>query len=85
MDNAAQICEGGLGQFAVRRIAGRTAQKEYSIIFALSGMTLSVGDPWARKAIHDLIDQQEHIETAARSLKAISHPLRLKILCVRRR
>jgi ArsR family transcriptional regulator len=32
--------------------------------------------------IHDLIDQQEHIETAARSLKAISHPLRLKILCV---
>lgn len=33
-------------------------------------------------AIHDLIDQQDHIETAARSLKAISHPLRLKILCV---
>lgn len=33
-------------------------------------------------AIHDLIDHQEHIETAARSLKAISHPLRLKILCV---
>jgi DNA-binding transcriptional ArsR family regulator len=32
--------------------------------------------------IHDLINQQEHIETAARSLKAISHPLRLKILCV---
>ena len=33
-------------------------------------------------AIDGLIDQQEHIETAARSLKAISHPLRLKILCV---
>ncbi|MBI3523352.1 MAG: winged helix-turn-helix transcriptional regulator [Betaproteobacteria bacterium] len=33
-------------------------------------------------AILDLIDQQEHIETAARALKAISHPLRLKILCV---
>ena len=32
--------------------------------------------------IHDMIDQQDHIETAARSLKAISHPLRLKILCV---
>lgn len=32
--------------------------------------------------ILDLIDQQEHIETAARALKAISHPLRLKILCV---
>lgn len=33
-------------------------------------------------AIQDLIDRQEHIETAARALKAISHPLRLKILCV---
>ena len=30
----------------------------------------------------DFIDQQEHIETAARALKAIAHPLRLKILCV---
>ena len=29
-----------------------------------------------------LIDKQEHIELAARSLKSISHPLRLKILCV---
>ena len=28
------------------------------------------------------IDKQEHIEQAARALKAISHPLRLKILCV---
>ena len=30
----------------------------------------------------DLIEKQEHVETAARALKAISHPLRLKILCV---
>lgn len=29
-----------------------------------------------------LIDKDEHIEQAARSLKAIAHPLRLKILCV---
>jgi DNA-binding transcriptional ArsR family regulator len=29
-----------------------------------------------------LIDKQEHIELAARALKAIAHPLRLKILCV---
>jgi len=28
------------------------------------------------------IDKQEHIEQAARAMKAISHPLRLKILCV---
>lgn len=32
--------------------------------------------------ILDLVGHQEHIETAARALKAISHPLRLKILCV---
>ncbi len=30
----------------------------------------------------ELMEKQEHIETAARALKAISHPLRLKILCV---
>jgi ArsR family transcriptional regulator len=30
----------------------------------------------------ELIDRDEHIELAARALKAISHPLRLKILCV---
>ena len=29
-----------------------------------------------------LIDNQEHIELAAHALKAIAHPLRLKILCV---
>ncbi|MBD5802058.1 MAG: hypothetical protein AzoDbin1_03306 [Azoarcus sp.] len=34
------------------------------------------------KTIIDLIDKHEHIETAARALKAIAHPLRLKILCV---
>ncbi|MCL2345458.1 MAG: metalloregulator ArsR/SmtB family transcription factor [Desulfobulbus sp.] len=28
------------------------------------------------------IEQQEHIEQAARALKSIAHPLRLKILCV---
>lgn len=30
----------------------------------------------------NLIDKEEHIEMAARALKAIAHPLRLKILCV---
>lgn len=30
----------------------------------------------------ELIANQSHIETAAKALKAISHPLRLKILCV---
>lgn len=29
-----------------------------------------------------LIDKEEHIEHAARALKSIAHPLRLKILCV---
>jgi len=31
---------------------------------------------------NDLIDRDEHIELAARALKSMSHPLRLKILCV---
>lgn len=29
-----------------------------------------------------LIDREEHIEQAARALKAMAHPLRLKILCI---
>ena len=29
----------------------------------------------------ELIDKDEHIEQASRALKAMSHPLRLKILC----
>jgi ArsR family transcriptional regulator len=33
-------------------------------------------------AITDLADHNEHVQIAARALKAISHPLRLKILCV---
>lgn len=35
-----------------------------------------------KRDIFELIDKQEHIERAARALKAISHPLRLKTLCV---
>ena len=34
------------------------------------------------KPAFNLMDKQEHIETAARALKAIAHPLRLKSLCV---
>ena len=33
-------------------------------------------------SIKELMDHDEQVETAARALKAISHPLRLKILCV---
>lgn len=33
-------------------------------------------------AIHDFVEKKEQIEVAARALKAISHPLRLRILCV---
>ena len=29
----------------------------------------------------DLMDKDEHIEQASRAMKAMSHPLRLKILC----
>jgi ArsR family transcriptional regulator len=30
----------------------------------------------------DIIDKDEHIEQASRAMKAMSHPLRLKILCI---
>jgi ArsR family transcriptional regulator len=30
----------------------------------------------------ELMDKEEHIEQASRAMKAMSHPLRLKILCV---
>ncbi len=55
---------------------GRLADEKYFIIF-IAGF-----GPGAVDLITDLIEKQEHIETAARALKAISHPLRLKILCV---
>jgi len=35
-----------------------------------------------RRDRFDLIEKQEHVEQAARALKAMAHPLRLKILCV---
>jgi ArsR family transcriptional regulator len=35
-----------------------------------------------REDIFELIGRKEQIEQAARAMKAISHPLRLKILCV---
>jgi DNA-binding transcriptional ArsR family regulator len=47
----------------------------------VSGITFR-GRHGMHTAINELIGKQEHIETAARALKAISHPLRLKILCV---
>jgi len=34
------------------------------------------------ESLNQFIDKQEQIEQAARALKAIAHPLRLKILCV---
>lgn len=41
-------------------------------------------DPLAMltQSIIELADRDEQIETAARALKSIAHPLRLKILCV---
>lgn len=39
-----------------------------------------MGEEAALRAL--LIGKQEHIEQAARAMKAMSHPLRLKILCV---
>jgi len=35
-----------------------------------------------KRDIIDLIGKQDHIDLAARAMKAMAHPLRLKILCV---
>ncbi|OGA20649.1 MAG: transcriptional regulator [Betaproteobacteria bacterium RIFCSPLOWO2_02_FULL_67_19] len=35
-----------------------------------------------KRETFDLIETQEHVEQAARALKAMAHPLRLRILCV---
>lgn len=51
--------------------------RRYSILLILFGPAIVTRDD-----ISSLIDKHEHIETAARALKAIAHPLRLKILCV---
>lgn len=51
--------------------------ERYSILLILFGPAIVTRDD-----ISSLIDKDEHIETAARALKAIAHPLRLKILCV---
>jgi ArsR family transcriptional regulator len=36
----------------------------------------------AQNIVFNLIDHQEQIDQAARAIKAMAHPLRLKILCV---
>ncbi len=58
------------------RPASMQAEKKHFIIFPAEVHLPAVDN------VINLIDKQEHIETAARALKAISHPLRLKILCV---
>lgn len=59
-----------VGRWLLVGLAGSTGQKA-----AFGG---SIVDSPA----FSLIEKQEHIELAARALKAIAHPLRLKILCV---
>ena len=59
---------------------------EFAWVFAPSGLSAPI--PVLEKmnmtmeSITELIDKDEHIEQASRALKAMSHPLRLKILCV---
>jgi ArsR family transcriptional regulator len=35
-----------------------------------------------KREMFDLTETEEHVEQAARALKAMAHPLRLRILCV---
>lgn len=45
-------------------------------------MNSSNATPTDCNFVADLLAREEDVERASRSLKAISHPLRLKILCV---
>lgn len=68
----------------------RTLRHEYKLpesgaVFytSLPVSTLTLANaPVNNPSVFEPIDQHEHIETAARALKAIAHPLRLKIVCV---
>lgn len=48
----------------------------------MSSSTISQGVDKNSPLIADLMVREEDVQMASRSLKAISHPLRLKILCV---
>jgi DNA-binding transcriptional ArsR family regulator len=53
-----------------------------TVFYNIQECTKRGEDGMETSVIHDFIQKKEQIETAARALKAISHPLRLKILCV---
>ena len=48
----------------------------------MSSLSIKQGADRSCTLVSDLLVREEDVETASRSLKAISHPLRLKILCV---
>ena len=48
----------------------------------MSSVTITQGLDQDSRLIADLLVKEEDIDVASRSLKAISHPLRLKILCI---
>jgi DNA-binding transcriptional ArsR family regulator len=53
-----------------------------TVFYNIQECTKRGEDGMETSVIHDFIEKKEQIEMAARALKAISHPLRLKILCV---
>lgn len=48
----------------------------------MSNAQITQGADESCTLVSDLLVREEDVEVASRSLKAISHPLRLKILCV---
>ena len=48
----------------------------------MSNLNINKGVDTSCTLVTDLLVREEDVEEASRSLKAISHPLRLKILCV---
>jgi len=48
----------------------------------MSSLPITQGVDEKSNPINDLLVREEDVQTASRALKGISHPLRLKILCV---
>jgi len=57
---------------------------DYTVAARIQTRVYTTGstEPTMNTESTELIDKDEHIEQASRALKAMSHPLRLKILCV---
>ncbi|MFM9968535.1 MAG: ArsR/SmtB family transcription factor [Burkholderiales bacterium] len=69
--------------FFKARFCYRSAARELSVLYNIRlDIRFETSLNQLHQDIFELIGRKEEIELAARAMKAIAHPLRLKILCV---